>query len=66
MLEDITSLHETIERQSLEISRLKRKANEWKHFAEDLNRWHYINFDSDMDREMNKPNKPGYYRANND
>ena len=49
-----------------ELSKLKAKANEWKRYAEALNRWHYNNYDSDMAESMSKPNKPGYYRANND
>lgn len=42
------------------------KINEWKRYSEDYERWSKSKFESDMDRAMSRPNKPEYFRANND
>ena len=42
------------------------KVDEWKRYSEDYEKWVNTDFASDMDRAMARPNKPGYFRANND
>jgi hypothetical protein len=47
---------------------LEAEVESWKAYSERLEEWFYKYRDnlSSMEAAMSKPNKPGYYRANND
>jgi hypothetical protein len=52
------------------IEKLRAELDLWKSYASELEHYHSRvqrdDFESDMARAMARPNKPGYYRANND
>lgn len=58
----------TTEIKDPQITRLEAEVESWKLYSERLEKWFYKHRDnlSSMDAAMSKPNKPGYYRANND
>ena len=50
-----------------EIAKTKAELERWKNYANDLERWAVRHRNSSiMEWSMMRPNKPGYYRANND
>ena len=48
------------------IDKQAHKIKCWEDYVKDLEEWFYEDYPDDMTRYMMKPNKPGYYRANND
>ena len=50
-----------------ELDKTKAELEQWKNYASDLERWAVRHRNSSiMEWSMMRPNKPGYYRANND
>jgi len=44
----------------------ERELEKWKEYERQMKVWRETKYESDMDKAMSKPNKPGYFRANND
>jgi len=44
----------------------KQELEKWEEYERQMEVWRETKYESDMDKAMSKPNKPGYFRANND
>ena len=44
----------------------ERELEKWDDYEEQMEIWRQKKFESKMHKAMSKPNKPGYFRANND
>lgn len=44
----------------------ERELEKWEEYERKMEVWRESKYESDMARAMSKPNKPGYFRANND
>lgn len=66
----ITELQDQINKLKSEKWKMEVQEGMWKRYAEDLEIWHSRYFKPinaySMDMGCSKPNKPGYFRANND
>lgn len=56
-----------LEQENARLSAEKKNLNEqWEEYCNDLEKWARTDFSSELERDIRKPNKPGYEFANND